>query len=141
MKPEINAQSLERARDALRQAIGDYDEQERLNPKLLFSLRSGVIQNYEVAYELARKAIDRWLAFNFSENVDAMSRQEIYASAFSHNLIDDPKLWYTFHLARNNTSHNYDNATATDAFAVSRIFLPELENLISKLQGGNNAQN
>ena len=51
-----------------------------------------------------------------------------------NNLIDDPELWFEFLLARNKTSHTYNEDVAKQVYQVTLKLSPELKSLISKLE-------
>lgn len=96
------------------------------------TLRAGVIQQFEVAYEQCWKLLQRWI----KENVDLeqaqhpRTRKDLFRLAAQHNLIDDPVPWFTFADARNLTSHTYDETTAQQVFATAQDFLPHAQSLL-----------
>ncbi|MNL33601.1 Nucleotidyltransferase substrate binding protein like protein [compost metagenome] len=51
-----------------------------------------------------------------------------------NKLIDDPKIWMEFLLARNKTSHTYDEDVAKEVYMEVEKLLPELDKLIVRLQ-------
>ena len=99
------------------------------------TLRSGVIQNFEVAYELCWKFMQRWLeVFKGDSAVDFWGKKDLFRHAFEAGLIPDSVPWFEFHRSRNKTSHTYNEDTAEDVFeaaktfpAHARAFLTELE--------------
>lgn len=103
------------------------------------TLRAGVIQQFEVAYEQCWKLLQRWI----KENVDPeqadhpRTRKDLFRLAAQHNLIDDPLPWFSFGDARNLTSHTYDEVTAQQVFAAAQDFLPYAENLLERLSYAN----
>jgi hypothetical protein len=53
-----------------------------LPPELNETVRSGIIQNFEVAYELSWKMMKRWIETNISaESVDGGTRRELFRQA------------------------------------------------------------
>ena len=109
-----------------------------LPPELKDTVRSGIIQNFEVAYELSWKMMKRWLEANLSaESVDGVSRRELFRRAAENRLIDDVDLWMSFHAARNETSHTYDNNTAEEVSDSAQHFAAAARSLLASLRARN----
>jgi nucleotidyltransferase substrate binding protein (TIGR01987 family) len=109
-----------------------------LSPALRDTLKSGVIQHFEVAYEQSWKAVKRWLEYNVgTEAVDGVPRRELYRHAAEHHLIEDVEHWMGFHRARNETSHTYSSDTAEEVYAVAVAFLPAALALLTALRTRN----
>ncbi|MEI6606269.1 MAG: nucleotidyltransferase substrate binding protein [Verrucomicrobiota bacterium] len=109
-----------------------------LPPELKDTVRSGIIQNFEVAYELSWKMIKRWLEANLSaESVDGVTRRELFRRAAENRLIDDVDLWMSFHAARNETSHTYDNNTAAEVSHSAEHFAAAAQSLLTSLRARN----
>jgi len=136
----LDLTSLEKAIDALRRSI---DASRRLPESAEADLRetvqAGVIQHFEVAYELCWKFMQRWLRENaLPEEADfPRTRKELFRMAARQELISDPLPWFDFGDSRNRTSHTYDGAKALDAFHVARAFLPYALELSSRLAARN----
>ncbi len=82
---------------------------------LINTLKAGVIQNFEGAYDQCWKMMSRWLDINVGrESLHLFSRKDLFREAGEHGLIIDVEQWFKYHIARNNTSHNYDVSTAND---------------------------
>jgi nucleotidyltransferase substrate binding protein (TIGR01987 family) len=93
-------------------------------------LRDSTIQRFEYTYELSWKMIKRWLEVNLgSTYVDGISRKELFRYAAEHHLIQDPIKWFSYHEARNQTSHVYDESVAKDVFEVVGDFVKDVEYL------------
>jgi nucleotidyltransferase substrate binding protein (TIGR01987 family) len=107
-------------------------------PVVQETLRSGVIQNFEVAYEQAWKMMKRWIETNVgAEAADGVTRRELFRLAAEQKLIDDVDEWMTFHRTRNTTSHTYDLETANDAYTDAVAFLPLVKVLLARLEARN----
>lgn len=134
MKLELT--SLENATAALGRSIHAAVTYEATLPaELKETVRSGIIQNFEVAYELSWKMMKRWLETNISaESVDGVTRRELFRQAAENRLIDDVDLWMSFHAARNETSHTYDNDTAEEVCESARRFVGAAESLLASLR-------
>ncbi len=109
-----------------------------LSPVMRETVKAGVIQHFEVAYEQCWKAMKRWLETNVnSESVDGVTRRELFRLAAESQLILDVDLWMTFHRARNEAAHTYNAATAEDVFSIAASFAPEAERFVEKISRRN----
>jgi len=134
----LDLSSLANAINALAESIEAYRESKE-NPETkantLNTLQSGVIQNFEVAYELSWKFMKRWLEKNINPNITlGISRKEFYRIAKEHLLISDSEKWLEFHEARNETSHSYDKETADEVLKVSFEFLDFAKKFLATLE-------
>jgi len=138
MSDLLDISSLVNAINALAEGIDAYRESKK-NPdaklNTLNTLQSGVIQNFEVAYELSWKFMKRWLEKNINPNITlGISRKEFYRIAKEHLLISDSEKWLEFHEARNETSHSYDKETADEVLKVSFEFLDFAKKFLATLE-------
>lgn len=109
-----------------------------LDPFVQETLRAGVIQCFEVAYEQSWKMMRRWIETNVgAEGVDGVTRRELFRRAAEERLIDDVERWMSYHFTRNLTSHTYDEASAQEAYAQVIGFLPLAEDLLARLEARN----
>jgi len=62
------------------------------------TVRAGVIQNFEVAYEQCWKMIQRWIKENkTSEEAEhPRTRKDLFRMAARCGLIDDPLPWFAY---------------------------------------------
>jgi len=98
------------------------------------TLQSGVIQNFEICYELSWKFIKRWLEVNEGQEiVDGVTRRELYRIAFENRLIENVEEWMNFHSTRNITSHSYDAEVANNAYETAVRFLAFAQKLLERL--------
>lgn len=110
----------------------------QLDKILQDGLRSGAIQNFEVAYEVSWKMLKRWLEQNLgSSYIDGVSRRELFRLARESLLINDVDVWMIYHRARNETSHTYDSLTADEVFEISKQFIIDAKKLLSVLESKN----
>jgi nucleotidyltransferase substrate binding protein (TIGR01987 family) len=113
----------------------EYRENPDAKAKALNTLQAGVIQNFEVAYELSWKFMKRWLEKNINPNITlGISSKEFYRIAKEHLLISDSEKWLEFHEARNETSHSYDKETADEVLRVSFEFLDFAKKFLATLE-------
>jgi len=99
------------------------------------TMRSGVIHNFEVSYELCWKYMKKWLEMNVEPNIlMGNTRRDFYRIARENGLISNVNSWWGFHDARNRTSHTYNEVTAEDVFNTAGEFLPAAKKLIIDLE-------
>lgn len=119
------SQALASLDDALAQPKNDY-------------LRDSVIQRFEYTYELAWKAIRRYLMWSgLGGEVDALSRKDLFRAAGQAGLVDDVAAWFEFHKMRNLTSHTYNAQVAEAVYASARNFAGAARALLAELEQRN----
>ena len=102
------------------------------------TFRSGIIQNFEIAYELCWKTMKRWIDENVSPDVlFGAPRIELFRRAAENGLIDSVENWMIFHQARNSTSHIYSAAVAAEVYAAAVRFVPEAETFLQNITARN----
>jgi len=133
----LDTESLRNAVTALEDAIAEYnDNTSGGNIRLLDALRSGVIKNFEVAYELCWKYMKKWLEMNISPDiVQGVPRKEFYRIACENGLISDVKEWWDFHDSRNRTVHVYCATTAEEVFNAALKFIDAAKRFTAGLEG------
>ena len=101
-------------------------------------IRAGVIQNFEVTYELSWKLIVRWLNTNVSVGIAAgVSRRQLFRLAAEYQLIADVDRWMEHHEARNKTVHMYDRKQAMLVYLATRAFAEDARGLLAELEARN----
>ncbi len=118
------SQSLKVSSDLLKNAIAS----EPKNIELHKLLRDGSIQRFEFCIELAWKVSMKVLG------LAVLAPNPAIRDMARNNLIDDPQLWFDFLIARNKTSHTYDEEIAKVVYAEVEKLIPELEQLIKRLK-------
>lgn len=128
--------------DSLRNTVSSLERSLRvaetvaaMTPDLRETVRAGVIQHFEVAYESSWKFIQRWLRENSSpsEADSPRTRKDLFRMAARSGLLSDPTPWFGFGEARNLTSHTYDEANAEASLKAARAFLPYAQDLLKRL--------
>jgi hypothetical protein len=117
----LNVDSLEKAVAALERsvkAVGDSTLQP--DDPLLEAAQAGIVQQFEIAYELARKLLQHWLSLNQGLAED--------------DLLADPDLWFEFGNARNLTAHTYDDKQAQAVRDLALRFLTEVRSVLQRLR-------
>ena len=101
-------------------------------------IRSGVIQNFEVTYELSWKLMVRWLNTYIGPGIaDGVTRRQLFRIAAENRLIPDVDLWMHYHEARNATSHIYDEEKAVQVYRATREFAHDARRLLEALEARN----
>jgi len=141
-KPEgLDLSSLNDAIEALARAVAVMSDElglAAMPPAVRETLRAGLIQNFEVAYEQSWKFMKRWLERNVDrESVDGITRRELFRMGAENRLIDEVEAWIEFHACRNVTSHTYNEACAADAGRLAIRFLPYARLLLERLSSRN----
>lgn len=129
--------SLEKATIALESGIEIYEKKKIIeeNQEEIEIIKSGIIQNFEVCYEISWKLMKKWLSENIGATaVDGISRKELFRIAAQNKLIEDVEKWFVFHEARNLTSHDYDGMKAEDVFEEALIFPTYARKLQERLE-------
>ncbi len=134
----LELESLKKAIGALERSLRVVAEQSGGDADLLETLRAGVVQNFEVAYEQTWKMMKRWLEVNGSPlEVDGVTRRQLFRLCHENRLIDDVDKWMNFHRSRNETSHTYNQETAKDVFNVAEDFLPVAADVLARISSRN----
>jgi len=98
------------------------------------TFRSGIIQNFEIAYELCWKSMKRWIEENVSPDIlFGVPRIELFRRAAENGLIDSVENWMTFHQARNSTSHIYSAGIAAEVYETAVRFVPDAETFLNNI--------
>ena len=91
--------------------------------------RAGIIQLFEVVFELSWKLMKDYLE---ASGFRVSSPRETIKQAYQVELIDDGHIWMDALADRNLTVHTYDEALAKRMTAdIVQIYFPELEKLLS----------
>ena len=101
-------------------------------------IRAGVIQNFEVTYELCWKLTARWLNANVTPGIaTGVARGELFRLAAQHRLIADVDVWMAHHRARNDTAHLYNEEKAILVYQAAREFAHDAQWLFAALDARN----
>ena len=107
-----------------------------LDNDLKETVRAGVIQKFEVAYEQCWKMIQRWIKENKTpeDAENQRTRKELFRMAARYSLIEDPLPQFEYGKARNLTSHTYDEEQAVAVYQAAQTFLGDAEYLLGQLE-------
>ncbi len=133
----LNYTNLGKAISALENGIEVYNKRKTMfeEQEEIEIIKSGVIQNFEVCYEISWKLMKKWLEQNIGNSaVDGVSRKQLFRIAAQNKLIEDIEEWFAFHEARNMTSHDYDGMKADEVFEKAVNFPKYARHLQERLE-------
>ena len=135
---KLDLTSLRSSISSLKDSIDTYAEfasRADVSKRDMNTIRSGVIQNFEVAYELCWKFMKRWLDAHIgSGTADGVTNKELFRISAENRLISDAAAWIEFHHSRNLTSHTYDGSSAETVLTSALAFHPAAEEFLSSLE-------
>jgi nucleotidyltransferase substrate binding protein (TIGR01987 family) len=134
----LDLTSLEKAAGQLEKALRfAIHARQNGEAELFEQFRNSVIQTFEYTYELSCKLMRRSLIERAAsaDEIESLSFQDTIREAARAGLLDDPERWFVFRTIRNKTSHAYDEAYASEAYATAVDFLPRAQNLLTRLRG------
>ena len=139
---KLDLSSLRKAVESLERTIcltNDNHFMAGLSDDAKDAIRSGVIQNFEVAYEFCWKYVQRWLKENVpvEQAENPRSRKELFRVAARLGLINDPESWFSYGDARNLTTHTYNENTAESVYNTALVFVKDARRLLQKLEESN----
>ncbi|MDR0646915.1 MAG: nucleotidyltransferase substrate binding protein [Puniceicoccales bacterium] len=98
-------------------------------------VQAGIIQNFEIVYEMCWKFMQRWLRVNQSNDIDHLrTRKDLFRLAARHQLIRDPQTWFLYGEARNLTSRTYQKEQATKIYHLAPQFLLDAQFLLQQIE-------
>lgn len=93
--------------------------------------RAGLIQLFEVTFELAWKVLKDYLE---AEGYTVSSPRETIKTAFQTDLLEEGHTWMEALSNRNLAAHTYDDAVAEKLVReIGTVYFPELQKLHEKL--------
>ena len=135
----LQLDSLAQAIDALERSVKIATNLDTSDNDLRETVRAGVIQNFEVAYEQCWKMMKRWLEEYIGKAYvdNANTRRELFRLAAGSQLIADVQRWMDYHDERNQTSHTYNEETAQGVFEEAKEFAHDARQLLRTLEAHN----
>lgn len=96
--------------------------------------RSGVINKFNLTFELAWKAVREVLEIHGVSNFKTGSPREILKTAYQFNFLSDEKVWLDMLKSRNTIAHVYDETAALELTnAIFDNYMAALVNLREKI--------
>ena len=132
----LQLDSLVKSIEGLERSIKTANRVDDSDEDLLETVRAGVIQHFEVAYEVSWKMIQRWIKENISIDVN-IPKKVLYQRAAEYNMIPDVEIWMDYHNARIANSHTYDEEAAFEVFLIATEFVHDAKQLLKALEERN----
>ncbi|MDE0314512.1 MAG: nucleotidyltransferase substrate binding protein [Candidatus Poribacteria bacterium] len=134
----LQLDSLRKSIDSLERSVKTASRIDDSDEDLQEAVRAGVIQHFEVAYELSWKMLKRWLKENIgAASVDGVTQRNLFRLGAENRLIADVERWMEYHNARNSTSHTYDEDAALNVFTEATEFVHDVKHLLKMLEARN----
>lgn len=116
----------------------DKESMEQFNAVVQDAIRTAVIKNFEITYELAWKLMQKWLETHVSPNIaDGVTKRELFRLASEHRLIYDVDVWMQYHRSRNYTAHTYDEGRVDIVYQTTKKFSHDVHRLLQTLESRN----
>ena len=132
MTYKLDLTSLIKAHASLKEILVRYSKESNDN-----AIRDAVIQRFEYTYSLTLKTLRRYLELNLDEafSVDGMNFNNLIRKSNEIGLLlNDLEKWDGYRLARNLTSHTYDESKALEVVNIVPEFEKEVAFLLNKLE-------
>ncbi len=132
---KLNFTSLENAILSLREALEEHGKDASNG-----FVRDCCIQRFEYSYELSYKMLKRYLEQTSIApvEIDYMSMQEIIRLSAEKGLVQHSwDKWHIYRMARNTTSHAYNQSKAAEVMLIIPEFYEEAVYLCNKLMERN----
>ena len=134
----LQLDSLAKSIDSLERSVKTASRVDDSDADLLETVRAGVIQHFEVAYELSWKMLKRWIKENIgAASVDGVTQRNLFRLGAENRLIADVERWMEYHDARNSTTHTYDEDAALNVFLEATEFVHDAKHLLKSLEARN----
>lgn len=118
---EIDIQPLISARDFLEEALQMAENKVEV---------AGVIQSFEVCYELSWKTLKKVLGYG----IEVLNPRDTFRLAVNHGLITNLKSWFDYIKKRNITTHEYYDEIMEQVYPTLPKFLKDLNLLVKNLE-------
>ncbi len=142
MNEQLDLTALRDAINALRDGLEVVSDIGWLNAqslKVKNTLIAGIIQNFEIVYELSIKMIRRRLQIGYfsADEVDQMEFRNLFKSAAETGLISHTEAWFQYRTMRNITAHTYDHEKAQRVYQNTLNFINDAAALLASLESRN----
>ncbi|HEY5326084.1 MAG TPA: HI0074 family nucleotidyltransferase substrate-binding subunit [Mucilaginibacter sp.] len=94
--------------------------------------RDGAIQRFEYCFDLAWKALKRYM--EKSGLIDLNSPRSVFAAAYAEGIIGDEIIWSTIILKRNASVHTYNQQLAETLFGELPVYYDAMCVLLARLK-------
>lgn len=140
--PKLNLEPLHNALLSLENGLDVVTDAEwfsRQSDKVQNTLVAGVIQNFEIVYELGFKMLRRQIEAESAspDEVDAFNFRDVLRGGAEKGLIADVEAWLRYRQMRNITAHTYDHNKAQQVYEGTQLFLADARALLTALEARN----
>lgn len=121
------------------EVVSDSEWFSQQSAKVRNTLVAGVIQNFELVYEVGVKMLKRQIEAESAspEEVDETNFREVLRVAAEKGLIADVEAWFKYRQMRNITAHTYDHEKAHKVYQGTLHFIADARALLQKLEARN----
>jgi len=135
----LDLTTFEKAIDQLQQSVEvafDDNYMHSQSETIRNIIMAGVIQHFEIVYELSWKFMQRWLKINFNPEQAEFprTRKDLFRLAAKVGILENPLEWFAYAEARNMTSHTYDEEEAEKVFLLAPPLAIAAEKLLIRLK-------
>lgn len=137
--PKLNFDSLHSALLSLENGldvVSDAGWFSQQSDKVQNTLVAGVIQNFEIVYELGFKMLRRQIEAESAspDEVDTFNFRDVLRAGAEKGLIADVEAWLRYRQMRNITAHTYDHDKAKQVYQGTLLFLADARALLAALE-------
>lgn len=137
--PKLNFDSLHSALLSLENGldvVSDAGWFSQQSDKVQNTLVAGVIQNFEIVYELGFKMLRRQIEAESAspDEVDTFNFRDVLRAGAEKGLIADVEAWLRYRQMRNITAHTYDHDKAKQVYQGTLLFLTDARALLAALE-------
>ncbi len=137
--PKLNFDSLHSALLSLENGLDVVSNVEwftQQSDKVQNTLVAGVIQNFEIVYELGFKMLRRQIEAESAspDEVDTFNFRDVLRAGAEKGLIADVEAWLRYRQMRNITAHTYDHDKAKQVYQGTLLFLADARALLAALE-------
>lgn len=138
----LNFDSLRSTLQSLENSLGVVSVTEwfsQQSDKVQHTLVAGVIQNFEIVYELGFKMLRRQIEVEAAspDEVDTFNFRDVLRAGAEKGLIADVEAWLRYRQMRNITAHTYDYDKARQVYEGTLLFLADARTLLAALEARN----
>jgi nucleotidyltransferase substrate binding protein (TIGR01987 family) len=128
-KDKINIEIIEIKLEDLEKSLRRFEEVLK-EPKTTI-VRDSVIQRFKFTFELFWKVLKKILLY---EGEETTTPRDTLSKAYMYHLIKDEGVWISMMLARNKTSHMYNEKEADSIYTQIQSYYPEMNLVFLELQ-------
>jgi nucleotidyltransferase substrate binding protein (TIGR01987 family) len=118
------------------EVVSDAEWFTQQSDKVQNTLVAGVIQNFEIVYELGFKMLRRQIEAEAAspDEVDTFNFRDVLRVGAEKGLIADVEAWLRYWQMRNITAHTYDQDKSRLVYQGTRLFLTDARALLAALE-------